>query len=220
MNRVAVKIEQMIIDVGVKEKPGSGVVAPEKKESRKPVGRPRMLAGVVYKIKPPIYDEALYVTITDHVVDGQRRPFEIFVMSKNMESFQWISILTRMISALMRQPHRQFPMFVIEEMMATFDPKGGYFGQAAAKGRFYPSVVAEIGQVLRERCIELGVDMGEEPVTYVAAEPVQEAEQEEAPMVGGVKSSSGTQCDKCQQFTVKMLDGCLTCLSCGDSKCN
>jgi hypothetical protein len=117
--------------------------------------RPEIVHGVTYKLKPPIIDEAIYLTINSAEVCGQLRPVELFINSKNMESFQWISLITRLVSAHMRTAE-EFPHFVIDEMLETYDPHGGYFVPGTAfKAN---SIVAHIGHLLLEHCKKLGVE--------------------------------------------------------------
>jgi hypothetical protein len=227
VKKVAIKIEQQIVQVAVKGEKNSAITvegdaAPPvggEESSRyiyqSPMDRPRGLKGTTYKIKPPHLDDALYVVINDHVVNGELRPFEIFVMSKNMASFQWISILTRLMSALMRQPHTEFPMFLIQEMLSTFDPNGGYYAKVGKRSRMMPSVVAEIGHVLREHCDHLGlVKRGE-------VRDENASDEEESPSVTSktTKAHVGKLCGECGEMEVFTIDGCETCRACGDSKC-
>jgi len=156
-------------------------------EATSPTPRPSILSGRTYKIKSPLYEHSFYVTIND--VD--ERPFELFIHSKNMEQFQWITALTRVIAAVFRtSPDLSF---LIEELHSVFDPKGGYWNQ----GRFIPSLVSEIGDV-----IELHVRRSEGSHAVGAPPP-------ERPI----------QCPKCFQYTVTRAGGCTLCSSCGDSKC-
>ena len=117
--------------------------------------RPERVSGKTYKLKPPIIDEAVYLTINDAEINGQMRPVEIFINSKNMESFQWISLITRLVSAHMRTAE-EFPHFVIEEMLETYDPHGGYVIPRTEGVRVH-SIVAHIGYILQEHCKTLGV---------------------------------------------------------------
>ena len=126
--------------------------------------RPERVNGKTYKLKPPIIEEAVYLTINDAEINGQLRPVEIFVNSKNMDSYQWISLITRLVSAHMRTSD-EFPHFVIEEMLCTHDPHGSYFiPRTSIK---VPSIVAHIGHILQEHCKELGL-IG--PILYLDEE--------------------------------------------------
>ena len=116
--------------------------------------RPEVVHGKTYKLKPPIIEEAIYVTINDADVGGQVRPVEVFINSKNMASFQWISLITRLVSAHMRED-REFPAFIIDEMVDTYSPGGFYF--IPGTGIRVESIVAHIGIVLRGHCIDLGL---------------------------------------------------------------
>ena len=125
--------------------------------------RPEQLAGSTYKIKTPLSDHALYVTINDIVLNPEtehelRRPFEIFINSKNMEHFQWIVALTRIISAVFRKGGDV--AFLVEELHSVFDPGGGYLKRG---GRHVPSLVAEIGTVIEDHLIKIGLMTRERP---------------------------------------------------------
>ncbi|MBF0187912.1 MAG: TSCPD domain-containing protein [Magnetococcales bacterium] len=172
--------------------------------------RPEMLEGGTYKIKTPLSDHALYITINDVVIDEgtpqeRRQPFEIFINSKNMENFSWIVALTRVISAVFRGGGDT--TFLVEELRAVFDPRGGYYKPG---GKYMPSLVAEIGEVIEKHLKKIGL---------IEAPEVSEelkAKREKAVSEG---LSGGKQCPKCSQMSVVRLDGCDTCLECGYSKC-
>src|SRR5207302_5101239 len=115
-----------------------------------PLDRPEDLPGKTYKIKWPGSDHAIYITINDVMQDGRRRPFEIFINSKNMEHYAWTVALTRMISAVFRRGGDV--SFVVEEMKAVFDPRGG----AWVDGKYVPSLLAAIGEVIERHMIEIG----------------------------------------------------------------
>lgn len=117
--------------------------------------RPETLQGKTYKIRPPTIDAAIYVTINDDEVDGVIRPVEIFINSKHVESISWVVCLSRMLSAALRQPG-SFPLYVIEELRNTFDPKGGYM-IPKTKGKQAYSVASHIGFILENHCKELGL---------------------------------------------------------------
>ena len=119
--------------------------------------RPETLVGNTYKIKSPLFEHALYVTINDIVLNAgtqheQRRPFELFINSKNMDHFQWIVALTRILSAVFRKGGDV--TFIVEELKAVFDPRGGYF---KAGGVYMPSIVAEIGAVIEQHMKSIGL---------------------------------------------------------------
>lgn len=185
--------------------------------------RPPTLAGSTYKIKPPLSDHALYVTINDIILNEGtehelRRPFEMFINSKSMDHFQWIVALTRIVSAVFRKGGDV--TFLVEELHSVFDPRGGYFKKG---GRFAPSLVAEIGDVLEEHLVSIGIlkkeGMDEQRRKFIAEKRV-EAEQRAvaAPADSGFPDSA-TLCSKCMTQAVVYMDGCLTCLNCGESKC-
>jgi hypothetical protein len=121
------------------------------------IERPEVLIGSTYKIKSPLFEHALYVTINDIVLNAgseyeQRRPFEIFINSKNMDHFQWIVALTRIMSAVFRKGGDV--TFLVDEMKAVFDPKGGYF---KAGGVYMPSLVAELGVIVEDHLKSIGM---------------------------------------------------------------
>ncbi len=189
------------------------------------VERPEMLMGSTYKIKTPMSEHALYVTVNDIILNPGtehelRRPFEIFINSKSMDHFQWIVALTRIISAVFRKGGDV--TFLVEELHSVFDPRGGYFKKG---GRFVPSLVAEIGDVLEShlRMIGLLKDkpldehqqklLDEKRAEYERA--IQQAEQNSP----GDFPDGADLCTKCNTKAMIQLDNCMTCLNCGESKC-
>lgn len=164
--------------------------------------RPQVLTGATYKVKTPLSDHALYITINN--CNG--RPFEIFINSKAMEHFQWIVALTRMISAVFRKGGDV--TFLVEEMRSVFDPKGGYFKKG---GKYMPSLVAEIGEVIEAHLQGLGLIVRDESLAVAARAMITEKEADAV--------QDAALCPKCNNVAVKILDGCATCLNCGDSKC-
>lgn len=175
----------------------------------KPLDRPDGIPGKTYKIKWPENDHAFYITLNDLIQDGRRRPFEIFINSKNMEHFAWTVALTRMISAVFRRGGDV--SFVVEELKAVFDPRGGQW----VKGRYVPSILAAIGEVIEQHLIDIGfitdADGGlqEQPQKQVVNDPAGDG----AP-VPGMRS-----CPKCGAPTLIRQEGCDSCVSCGYSKC-
>jgi len=186
------------------------------------------LEGSTYKIKTPLDDHAMYVTINDIVlnqgtVHEQRRPFEIFINSKNMDHFQWIVALTRLMSAVFRKGGDV--TFLAEELQAVFDPKGGYF---KAGGRFMPSIIAEIGDVIAHHMQKIGLMEKEElseQQMLVLSQKRAEAENAQIKIADNLSGeetgypASATLCNKCSTKAVVVMDNCATCLSCGYSKC-
>jgi hypothetical protein len=187
--------------------------------------RPEMLIGSTYKVKTPLSEHALYVTINDIILNHDtknelRRPFEIFINSKNMDHFQWIVALTRIISAVFRKGGDV--TFLVEELRSVFDPRGGYFKKG---GKYMPSLVAEIGDAIEchMRMIGLLKDDGldEHQKKLVAEKRKQfEAAAGTSDKGGCNDFPEGAQlCVKCHTKAAIKMDGCLTCLNCGDSKC-
>ncbi|MEO0437308.1 MAG: NrdJb [Pseudomonadota bacterium] len=187
------------------------------------VGRPEMLVGATYKIKPPLSDHALYITVNDIVLNPDtdhevRRPYEVFVNSKNMDHYQWVVALTRVMSAVFRKGGDV--TFLVEELKAVFDPKGGYY---KGGGKFMPSLVAEIGEAIETHMITIGLlqpeVLGEAQQKILQEKKTEyEARKGEA-SADGEYPPSATLCNKCHMKAVILMDGCMTCLACGDSKC-
>ncbi|WP_039019506.1 adenosylcobalamin-dependent ribonucleoside-diphosphate reductase [Halocynthiibacter namhaensis] len=169
-----------------------------------PLDRPQSLEGHTYKLKWPDSEHAIYLTVNDLLVGGQRRPFEVFINSKNMEHYAWTVALTRMISAVFRRGGDV--SFVVEELKAVFDPRGGAWMQ----GKYVPSILAAIGGVIETHLISTGFIAGEG--MGLKSDP-----QAEVVQIGG--APRGKACPSCGQFDLQMVEGCMTCRSCGHSKC-
>ncbi|UTW06024.1 TSCPD domain-containing protein [Pseudomonas benzenivorans] len=227
---MAVKIEQRITGFQlVDEVPSAQRTAaeatPAPVQMDETLQRPETLFGVTYKIKSPLFEHALYVTINDILLNAgtpheQRRPFEIFINSKGMEHFQWIVALTRIMSAVFRKGGDC--TFLVEELKAVFDPRGGYLKRG---GVYMPSLVAEIGAVLERHLTAIGLLEGHEldaQQRRMLAEKwaVYQASQDAASVEPGEGFPPGAQlCGKCQTQAVVQLEGCATCLNCGYSRC-
>ncbi|MYK32303.1 MAG: ribonucleoside-diphosphate reductase, adenosylcobalamin-dependent, partial [Boseongicola sp. SB0670_bin_30] len=168
-----------------------------------PLDRPQALEGRTYKLKWPGSEHAIYITVNDIIVGERRQPFEVFINSKNMEHFAWTVALTRMISAVFRRGGDV--SFVVEELKAVFDPRGG----AWMGGKYVPSILAAIGAVIERHLIEIGFIDGEG--MGLKSDP-----QAEVVNLGG---APGPACASCGQFGLRMLEGCMTCPSCGHSEC-
>jgi ribonucleoside-diphosphate reductase alpha chain len=170
-----------------------------------PLDRPRALEGNTYKLKWPDSEHAIYVTVNDVIINDHRRPFEVFINSKNMEHFAWTVALTRMISAVFRRGGDV--SFVVEELKAVFDPRGG----AWVQGKYIPSILAAIGSVLEQHMIAIGFLEGE----GMGLKEDPKAGQQ----VVNLNENRGKACPSCGQFDMQMVEGCMTCRSCGHSKC-
>jgi ribonucleoside-diphosphate reductase alpha chain len=169
-----------------------------------PLDRPAALEGQTYKVKWPGSEHALYITINDIIIAGHRRPFEVFINSKNMEHFAWTVALTRMISAVFRRGGDI--SFVVEELKAVFDPRGG----AWMEGRYIPSILAAIGGVIERHLVSIGFIEGEG--MGLKSDP-----QVEVMRVG--EAPRGKACPSCGSYAMQMKEGCMTCSDCGHSKC-
>jgi ribonucleoside-diphosphate reductase alpha chain len=171
----------------------------------KPLERDQVLSGYTYKLKWADSDHAIYVTINDLVQDGRRRPFEIFINSKNLEHYAWTVALTRMISAVFRRGGDV--SFVVEELKAVFDPRGGQW----MGGRYVPSLLAAIGDIIEQHMVRTGFLAGEGETGDEPALPRKAA-------IGG--GSYAKTCPRCSSTALLYSEGCLQCRDCGYSKCS
>ncbi|MDD2834094.1 MAG: NrdJb [Methylotenera sp.] len=231
---MAIKIEKKIVSYNLVSEEDKAKAAEGKQAEAatnvvqlgEPLGRPEKLVGNTYKIKTPVTEHALYITINDIVMNEgspheHRRPFEVFINSKNMEHFQWIVALTRVMSAVFRKGGDV--TFLVEELKSVFEPSGGYFKKG---GKFVPSLVAEIGEVVEQHLQEIGMLkkpgldqhqqklVEEKKAEYLEkhAKPGEEVNDEGFP-------KGASLCKKCNTKAAIIMDGCLTCLNCGESKC-
>ena len=169
-----------------------------------PLDRPEALEGHTYKLKWPDSEHAIYLTINDVIIGGHRRPFEVFINSKNMEHYAWTLALTRMISAVFRRGGDV--SFVVEELKAVFDPRGGAWMQ----GKYIPSILAAIGGVIEEHLIR---------INFIEGEGMGLKSDPQAEVMAVGEAPRGKACPSCGQFDLQMVEGCMTCMSCGHSKC-
>jgi len=198
--------------------------------------RPQKLIGSTYKLKTPehVSQHAMYITINDIVLNEgteheMRRPFEVFINSKNLEHYQWIVALTLIMSAVFRKGGDI--TFLVDELRSVFDPRGGYWN----KGKYMPSIIAEIGEVIEHHLIDIGMLKSNEPDEASAKliedkkaemkaefEATQNSDQDEENSTESSEESwmaNATHCSKCNNKAVVLRDGCQTCMNCGDSKC-
>jgi len=200
------KIDQKIISYKIADKN-----QPTLETLHEKTQRPEALLGSTYKIKTPQSDHALYLTINDMVLNAgtdyeSLRPYEIFINSKNMDHYMWITALTRVISAIFRKSGDI--TFLVEELKGIFDPKGGYFKKG---GVFMPSLVAEIGYAIETHFKKIGV---------IKVEIDLFIEEKKADFLSkGGEMKNASICNKCNAKAVILMDGCMTCVECGDSKC-
>lgn len=227
---MAIKIDKRIVGYKVHSADSAPDVAepaaPKPVEMNESIERPEHLIGATYKIKPPVSEHAFYITINDIVLNAgtdheQRRPYEVFINSKAMEHFQWVIALTRVISAVFRKGGDI--TFLVEELASVYDPNGGYFKKG---GVFMPSLVAEIAAVIEKHMKLIGLieqdDLSdhakqileEKRAQFEGAEKKNEVNKEPSDF-----PANATLCKKCNTKAVIVMDGCATCLNCGDSKC-
>ncbi|SLN51484.1 adenosylcobalamin-dependent ribonucleoside-diphosphate reductase [Pseudooctadecabacter jejudonensis] len=192
----AAQAEEAVAEVVADQNAGDVIYMTE------PLDRPEDLEGQTYKLKWPDSEHAIYITVNDIIHQGQRRPFEVFINSKNMEHFAWTVALTRMISAVFRRGGDV--SFVVEELKAVFDPRGG----AWIQGKYVPSILAAIGGVIEKHMVATG---------FLAGEGMGLKSDPQADVVA--MAPKGKACSSCGQYTMRMVEGCMTCSDCGYSKC-
>lgn len=233
------RIDKTIVEYEVlREDEAQGVAEPhaDEKQAESPaeekvvqlhekLERPEMLLGSTYKVKTPLSEHALYVTINDIVLNPGtehelRRPFEVFINSKNMDHFQWIVALTRIISAVFRKGGDV--TFLVEELHSVFDPRGGYFKKG---GKYMPSLVAEIGDAIESHLRMIGMLKDEGLDEHQQKLVDEKRSQYESTLAQQAETDNGDfppgsqLCVKCNTRAMIQMDGCLTCLNCGESKC-
>lgn len=239
-NEKAIQVSTVLVPVAEATEPPQAEVI----QMHERVERPDTLIGATYKIKSPLFEHALYVTINDIVLNQgtpheSRRPFEIFINSKNMDHFQWIVALTRIMSAVFRKGGDV--TFLVEELKAVFDPRGGYF---KAGGVYMPSIVAELGAVIEQHLKTIGMihdpELGPEQRALIAEKRAAYEQGAKKNRDAGARRGSAeatgsgaqepagesrafppgaTLCQKCNTAATILMDGCATCLNCGYSKC-
>lgn len=227
---MSIKIESKIVSYGITDKALEPLAAKTADviHMHETLQRPEMLVGSTYKLKTPaVSDHAMYITINDIVLNEGtehelRRPFEIFINSKNLDHFQWIVALTRIMSAVFRKGGDV--TFLVEELRSVFDPRGGYWN----KGKYMPSIIAEIGDVIEQHLIEIGMlmspelDEHQQQLINDKRQQFKEQSQSSADNTADTAAQfppTAMLCTKCNHKAAVILDGCATCLNCGDSKC-
>jgi len=195
----SIKIDSKIVDWKLSDKQ---VAVNEPNGIHEGIQRPDVLSGSTYKVRSPHSLHAFYVTVNHHEVNGKLYPFEVFVNSKDMSSYQWIVALTRVLSAVFRKGGEL--QFLIEELKSVFDPAGGHF----EKGKYVPSLIASIGGVIESHLRTIEFIPHSEPMTVAVEKSDHSA----------LKNCS--QCPSCSEFAVVVKEGCQTCMACGWSKCS
>jgi len=213
------KVVELVTDTTASESETNVIHMHEK------VGRPEELEGSTYKVKTPVSDHAMYVTINDIILNAdteheQRRPFEIFINSKNLDHYQWIVALTRIISAVFRKGGDV--TFLVDELKAVFDPRGGYWKTG---GTYMPSIIAELGHVVETHLRKIGllqpleIDEHRQRLIDEKRAEYEDRNRQTDAFAETVYPDGAQLCVRCNTAAVVMLDGCRTCLSCGDSEC-
>jgi hypothetical protein len=223
---MAKKINKKIVGYSVVDSENDQPVKNEKDnivQLGDPLERPDRITGSTYKVKTPVTEHAFYITINDVIMsegspEEHRRPFEIFVNSKNMDHFQWIVGLTRVMSAVFRKGGDV--TFLIEELVSVFDPNGGYYKKG---GKYVPSLVAELGQVVETHLQNIGMlkpkELDEHQKKMIQKKRDEFLKKNENNLDDSGYPKDAQLCNKCQIKASIMMDGCLTCLACGESKC-
>jgi hypothetical protein len=223
---MAKKINKKIVGYSVVDSENDQPVKNEKDnivQLGDPLERPDRITGSTYKVKTPVTEHAFYITINDVIMnegspEEHRRPFEIFVNSKNMDHFQWIVGLTRVMSAVFRKGGDV--TFLIEELVSVFDPNGGYYKKG---GKYVPSLVAELGQVVETHLQNIGMlkpkELDEHKKKMIQKKRDEFLKKNENNLDDSGYPKDAQLCNKCQIKASIMMDGCLTCLACGESKC-
>jgi ribonucleoside-diphosphate reductase alpha chain len=170
-----------------------------------PLDRPELLPGQTYKIKWLDSDHAFYITINDIEQEGRRRPFEVFINSKNMEAYAWTLALTRMISAVFRRGGDV--SFVVDELKAVFDPRGGQW----TAGRYVPSLLAAIGEVIERHLVDIG---------FMTPRDVPLAGEQRRAVAVAADGAPARYCPRCSSPGFVKFEGCDTCVACGYSRCS
>jgi len=202
------KIERKIVGYSVvNEQPEVKVVFNERIE------RPEELSGRTYKLKTPLSESSLYITINNCEVNGQLRPFEVFINSKDMSHFQWVIALTRVMSAVFRKGGEI--NFLIDELKSVHDPKGGFF----SGGKYVPSLVSAIGDVLEQHLTSLGLYVKDNSLQQAAVSMMAEKKGKANAQIKDGFPENATLCSKCNHRSLVVMDNCATCLNCSDSKC-
>jgi len=233
---MAIKIDKKIVGYQVQSEKKAEVVQSTPTivplQMNETIKRPEFLLGSTYKIKPPVSDHAMYITINDILLNEDtdhetRLPYEVFINSKSMEHYQWVIALTRVISAVFRKGGDI--TFLIEELSSVYDPNGGYYKKG---GIYMPSLVAEISSVIEKHLKSIGLIQKEElsdTTKQILAEKkaefegstnsVTEAKAKAPEPDSNPFPANASLCQKCHNKSVIVMDGCKTCLNCGDSKC-
>lgn len=228
---MAIKIDKKIVGYTVKKSDDAIAAATAKEalalpiEMNETIERPDFLLGTTYKIKPPVSEHAMYITINDIILNEDtdhevRRPYEVFINSKSMEHFQWVIALTRVLSAVFRKGGDV--TFLVEELSSVYDPNGGYYKKG---GVFMPSLVAEIGAVIEKHMKAIGLIESEEMSDHTKRILAEKRASYDAKQIASANDddnafpANATLCKKCTTKAVIVMDGCQTCLNCGDSKC-
>ncbi|HAC27141.1 MAG TPA: NrdJb [Marinobacter hydrocarbonoclasticus] len=227
----AAKIDKPIVGYRVKGKAEDEAqntapveqAAPEVMQMNETLERPEILMGTTYKLKPPVAEHAMYITINDMILNEgtaneQRRPYEVFINSKAMEHYQWITALTRLLSACFRKGGDI--TFLTEELRSVYDPNGGYFKKG---GVFMPSLVADLGAVIEKHLKAIGMiqdeEMSEHTRQILNEKRIEFEAQQKTETAASNYPAHATVCSKCHTKAVIKMDGCDTCLQCGASKC-
>lgn len=177
---------------------------------------PDELPAMRYRLRTPLSTSAVYILISDIILNEgtpfeRRQPVEVFINSKDNSAFQWVTTMTRMISAILRKGGEV--AFIVEELKSIHDPNGGYMAKG---GVWVPSLVAEIGGILEKHMRKLGLldqaEVAPEVQAFIDSKKAEMVEQ-------GINPDEGEQCPNCKAMSYVRMEGCYTCTACGHSKC-
>lgn len=173
--------------------------------------RPEVVKAKVYKLRSGFVKQGVYITLGYIEQNGRNRPIEIFINSKDLTKNAEYAVLTRLISAIFRKSAN--PVFILEELSSIHDPNGGYY----KNGKYIHSFYSEIADVIERFFTEIGC-IGNEDENSHLDKQVTEALESAQPQV----NTEFHICPECNQRTVKMENGCLTCMNpdCTYSKCD
>jgi hypothetical protein len=111
--------------------------------------------------------------------------------------------------------------FLVEELRSVYDPNGGYFKKG---GVFMPSLVADLGAVIEKHMKAIGLiedeEMSEHTKQILEEKRIAFESQGKQEPDGEQYPANATVCSKCNTKAVIRMDGCDSCLSCGESRCS
>ena len=139
--------------------------------------------------------DKVYITL---VFDGNNNPVQVFFNSKDFSINEHLSMGAISLSHAFKNGT------YLELLESMIDIVGeGFFHRK----KYRASLISAI-------CSDILYYLGR-----INARPTDITEQEAAPKKQGAEPKKGEKCQRCGEYAVVVLDGCKTCLDCGDSKC-